>query len=124
MSIPVSQREAVDSALRQLGLQADENGFDRLGEEVGVKGRTLYKVWLGNIKISERMRLALAKTGIAIPGITDESGGVQMKKCLEQVNFIYHYGSDEQIRMIEAMIQLAYQQVAERMRRAVDSSDE
>lgn len=41
------QREAIDSALRRLGLRPDQEGFARRGEEVSLKGRTLYRAWLG-----------------------------------------------------------------------------
>ena len=107
------QREIIDSALRRLGLHTDEKGFDRLGQEVGTKGRTLYKAWLGHIKISERVRLALAKTGTPSPEANSEQQGEQMHKCVEQLGFIYQHGSHEQTRMIEAILDSAYQQVAE-----------
>lgn len=59
------QREAIDSALRRLGLRPDQEGFARLGEEVSLKGRTLYRAWLGNIGLSGSALVALSKAGQA-----------------------------------------------------------
>ncbi len=114
-SLPAGRMSAAgeDNAAGTVGLHADEIGFNRLGEEVGVKGRTLYKAWLGNIKISDRLRLALSKVGTSPAKAKGKLGDERTSKCLEQLTFIYRHGSREQTQMLEAIVESAYRQVAE-----------
>lgn len=109
-----SQREAIDSALRRLGLRPDQEGFARLGEEVSLKGRTLYRAWLGNIGLSGSALVALTKSGA--PAADAAAAGTpeaEPRKIRDEVGFILRNGSRDQVNLFKALVESVYRQVAD-----------
>lgn len=107
------QREAIESALRRLGLRADQEGFARLGEEVRVKGATLYKAWLGKIRVSGPVLVALSKVGPTAYEVTDIPGEGAAHKLGEEIGFILRNGSPDQVNLFKALVESVHRQVAE-----------
>ena len=107
------QREAIDSALRQPGLRPDQEGFAQLGGEVSLKGRTLYRAWLGNIGLSGSALVALAKAGQR-SGAVEGTAEAEPRKIREEIVFILRNGSDDQIDLLKTFVESVHRQVAER----------
>lgn len=97
--------------MRRLGLRPDQEGFARLGEEVSLKGRTLYRAWLGNIGLSGSALVALSK---AVQGKVDEGVTPEPRKIRDEIGFILRHGSDDQIELLKTFVESVHRQVAQR----------
>lgn len=108
-----TQREAIDSALRRLGLRPEQEGFASLGEEVSLKGRTLYRAWLGNIGLSGSALVALAKAGAPAADAAGATPEAEPRKIREEVGFILRNGSRDQVNLFKALVESVHRQVAD-----------
>lgn len=102
-----------DAVFAHEGGERGREGFACLGEEVGLKGATLYKAWLGNIRVSGPVLVALSKVGPTAYEVAGSSEEGAPRKLGEEIGFILRNGSRNQVNLLKALVESVHRQVAE-----------